>query len=94
MHRSREILKFTLLLMTIGSIFLAPSQHAVAQTNPCLVSVIRTPGAILLTALESLKMVSTSLGSFPMKVANLSATGEGSMVLRSTVRPSARDTIT
>ena len=55
---------------------------------------MRTPGAMRLLALESPRTTSTSLGSFSVNSAKRSAMGDGSTSLRSTVLPSALDTIT
>ena len=67
---------------------------ALAQTKPCLVSVMMTPlsGAILTIPRLSLNISSTSLGSLPLSIAMRVALVEGSTSRRSTTRPSAFDT--
>ena len=69
------------------------SMPELAQTKPCLVSVMITPCPLLTTRLDSLSTSSTSLGSFPSAAATLFARDPGTTLESLTSRPSAFDTI-
>src|SRR6266700_3003030 len=69
------------------------SMPALAITRPSRCSTIRTPGLVRTTRTDSDRISSTKRGSFWTLPASSIASVEGSTVARSTMRPSALDTI-
>ena len=69
------------------------STPAFAMMKPSLCSTIRTPRRARTMRTDSDRMTSTSRGSLSISAASFSALAEGSIVARSTTRPSAFDTI-
>src|ERR1700722_11542511 len=69
------------------------SMPALANTKPNRCSTIRTPGFARTTRTDSDRINSTRRGSFWTSPASWMASFEGSTVARSTMRPSALDTI-
>ena len=69
------------------------SMPPLAQMKPCSVSVIRTPCSIRTTRRASRRTTSIWRGSRSQRSANVIASGRGSIVSRSTIAPSAFETI-
>ena len=68
------------------------STPPLAQTKPWLVSVISTPFAIRTTRRASRRTTSSWRGSRSQRSANATTSGRGSIVVRSTIAPSAFET--
>lgn len=79
-------------VLSPGTLLLSTPE--LAQMNPCFVSVIRLLLRMRMMFSASLRTISTAAGSLSLFLAIALANSEGSMVLRSMVLPSERETIT